>query len=98
MCILEERMIMIKIHLLDGSHVNKEVRYIPGHAVIDGIIDYNLTEHGRITSWNDVNIFVDYGNNCGRGVATSPEDIEFVRDELRSEHGAIPRDERDKQL
>lgn len=34
-------------------------------------------EQGRITSWNDKFIFVDY-DNTGRGKATPPEKLEFV--------------------
>ena len=35
-------------------------------------------ELGHITSWNDVNVFVDYGYSCGRGIASSPERLDFV--------------------
>ncbi len=34
-------------------------------------------EEGHITSWNKKFIFVDYGNSCGRGIATNPEDLKF---------------------
>jgi hypothetical protein len=36
------------------------------------------TEEGHITSWNDTFIFVDYGNSCGRGIATSPYDLKWT--------------------
>lgn len=34
-------------------------------------------EEGRITSWNDTFIFVDY-DNTGRGQATRPDMLEFT--------------------
>lgn len=34
-------------------------------------------EQGRITSWNDKFIFVDF-DNTGRGQATPPSKLEFV--------------------
>ncbi len=40
----------------------------------DGVGD---KESGYITSWNDKFIFVDYGESCGRGIATNPKDLEF---------------------
>jgi len=39
--------------------------------------DNSLREEGHITSWNEIYIFVDYGHSCGRGIATSPNDLEF---------------------
>ena len=35
-------------------------------------------EDGHITSWNSKFIFVDYGKNCGRGIATDPHDLKFT--------------------
>ena len=60
-----------------------------GHAILAGKIDYSKCEDGIITSWNDKYIFVDYGKNCGRGTATSPEDLEFVNSQLRESHGPV---------
>lgn len=37
----------------------------------------NKAEQGRITSWNDHYVFVDY-NNTGRGIATRPETLTFA--------------------
>ena len=37
----------------------------------------NQKEEGHITSWNKIFIFVDYGNSCGRGIATDPRDLKF---------------------
>jgi hypothetical protein len=37
----------------------------------------NKLQEGRITSWNDRFIFVDYYNS-GIGSATKPEDLEFI--------------------
>lgn len=37
----------------------------------------NKAEQGRITSWNELYVFVDF-NNVGRGVATRPETLTFV--------------------
>ena len=34
-------------------------------------------QEGRITSWNDKFIFVDY-YNTGMGSATNPKDLEFL--------------------
>jgi hypothetical protein len=58
----------IDIEKLSTEHKGRNVVYT------DGV---GNTEEGHITSWNDTFIFVDYGNNCGRGIATSPEDLEF---------------------
>ena len=48
-----------------------------GRSVVykDGV---GKMESGYITSWNDVNIFVDYGYSCGRGIATTPSDLYFA--------------------
>ena len=37
----------------------------------------NRAELGRITSWNDHYIFVDY-NNTGHGIATNPANLTFA--------------------
>ena len=80
---------MIKIKSLHNSLVGAEVRYIPAHAMLDGVINHEQCEFGRITSWNATYIFVDYGKNCGRGTATRPEDLEFTDGALCKEHGAV---------
>ena len=62
---------MIKIsELTKESDINRKVIYQPQHS--NGKI-----EEGRITSWNDTYIFVDYSNS-GRGIATRPEDLSFI--------------------
>ncbi len=59
---------MIKIENLTKEHKNRQVVYTDGTGE---------TEEGHITSWNDTYIFVDYGNSCGRGIATDPKDLDF---------------------
>jgi len=59
----------IDITKLTDKDLNRSVIYT------DGTGD---TESGHITSWNDVYIFVDYGNSCGRGIATSPDDLNWT--------------------
>ena len=60
----------IKISELKESDINRGVVYDPGFPG-------GKLEEGRITSWNDRFIFVDYSNS-GRGKATNPESLEFV--------------------
>jgi hypothetical protein len=60
---------MIKLENLTDKNVGREVIYTSAKG---------KEEHGKITSWNSKFIFVDYGNNCGRGTATSPEDLTFT--------------------
>lgn len=61
---------MIKISDLTENDVNRKVVYQPQN--------YNgKIEEGRITSWNNSFIFVDY-DNTGRGAATRPEDLNFI--------------------
>lgn len=50
------------------NDVNRKVIYSP---------EFGEKEEGRITSWNDTFIFVDY-DNTGRGQATRPSDLEFI--------------------
>lgn len=59
---------MIDISRLTDKDVNRLVVYMKFRDKI---------EQGRITSWNDQFIFVDY-TNVGRGVATKPEDLHFL--------------------
>ena len=59
---------MIDPNSLTKDDKNRNVTYI------DGV---GNKEYGHITSWNDVYIFVDYGTSCGRGIATSPDDLTF---------------------
>lgn len=56
---------------LDKSDVGRSVRYIPGHA--QGVLSHHDIEDGKITSWNEVNVFVDYGH--GSHPATCPRDL-----------------------
>lgn len=60
---------MINPSELKPEHVNRLVVYRSHEGA--------RPEQGRITSWNDRFIFVDY-DNTGRGQATSPEKLEFV--------------------
>jgi len=59
---------MIEIEKLTKEDIRRNVVYT------DGI---GNRESGYITSFNDKYIFVDYGNSCGRGIATSSRDLEF---------------------
>lgn len=54
---------------LNESHVNRKVVF----TSYDGA----KLEEGRITSWNDTWVFVDY-DNTGRGRATDPKQLEFI--------------------
>lgn len=56
---------------LDESDVGRSVRYVPTHA--DHDLSHPDVEDGRITSWNEVNVFVDYGH--GSHPATDPSDL-----------------------
>lgn len=56
---------------LDESDVGRNVRYVPTHA--HGDLSHSDIEDGRITSWNEVNVFVDYGH--GSHPATNPRDL-----------------------
>lgn len=60
---------MIHISKLTPEDKYRLVVYRPRHG--------GPPEKGRITSWNDQVIFVDY-TNVGRGNATPPECLEFV--------------------
>jgi hypothetical protein len=60
---------MINPKELKDEHKNRLVVYIPFPGA--------KPEQGRITSWNDEWIFVDY-QNVGRGQATPPSKLEFV--------------------
>ena len=60
---------MIDIKSLKKEDEARNVTYT------DGV---GCKEYGHITSWNERNIFVDYGNSCGRGIATRPDDLTFV--------------------
>lgn len=59
---------MIEISKLNEKDVNRLVVYMSFNDRI---------EQGRVTSWNDKFIFVDY-TNVGRGVATDPKDLHFL--------------------
>lgn len=58
---------MIDITKLTEEDKNRKVIYT----------DFGKKEEGRITSWNDTYIFVDY-DNTGRGQATKPEQLDFI--------------------
>jgi hypothetical protein len=60
---------MINQEELKQEHKNRLVLY-RSH-------DGAKPEQGRITSWNDKFIFVDF-DNTGRGQATPPSKLEFV--------------------
>ena len=60
---------MIDVEKLTDKDKDRLVVYHPHPA--------NKAEQGRITSWNELYIFVDY-NNTGRGIATRPETLTFV--------------------
>ena len=60
---------MIDIKELTKEDIKRNVTYVDGTGDI---------EQGHITSFNDTYIFVDYGKNCGRGIATKPEDLYFM--------------------
>lgn len=60
---------MINLSELKPDHVNRLVVYRSHEGA--------RPEQGRITSWNERFIFVDY-DNTGRGQATPPEKLEFV--------------------
>jgi len=59
---------MIVLANLEDKDKNRQVTYVDGTGE---------KEYGHITSWNDKFIFVDYGNSCGRGIATDPNDLFF---------------------
>lgn len=59
---------MIDIKSLKESDINRKVI----HKKPNG-----NSEEGRITSWNDRFIFVDFYNN-GMGAATNPKKLEFI--------------------
>ena len=63
----------MKLSDLKESDVGRSVIYTPFEGC-----NGSLKEDGHITSWNDTYIFVDYGDSCGRGKATRPEDLEFL--------------------
>ncbi len=50
--------------ILDETHIGSKVTYIPRHA--NGNIKHKDCEHGRIKSWNDGGVFVDYIKNVCR--------------------------------
>lgn len=69
---------MIDIKKLVKDDVGREVVYTSYGPKI---------EEGKITSWNDIYIFVDYGKRFGAGDATSPMDLAFkdpVRDRINT--------------
>jgi len=61
---------MININKLTIADIKRQVIYTPFKGCDE-------EEEGIITSFNDKYIFVDYGRNCGRGTATSPNDLRF---------------------
>ena len=60
---------MINIQELEPKDIKRAVVYTD---------NLGNSEEGYITSWNDKYIFVDYGDNCGRGIATIPNNLEFI--------------------
>ena len=67
----KETTMKIQGKTLEESDVGRRVRYVPTHA--NGDLSHKDVEDGLITSWNEVNVFVDYGH-CSHP-ATSPEDL-----------------------
>lgn len=63
----------INIKDLTQKDIGRSVQYIPFENCKSK--DY---EYGHITSFNDVNVFVDYGKNCGKGTGTNPLDLRFI--------------------
>lgn len=59
---------MIDIHALKESDRNRLVIHKNKRGKI---------QEGRITSWNEKFIFVDFYDN-GMGAATNPKDLEFL--------------------
>ena len=59
---------MIDIEKLSEEDIKRKVIYTDGTGDI---------EEGHITSFNKKFVFVDYGKSCGRGIATSPNDLKF---------------------
>ncbi len=60
---------MINPDELKPEHKNRLVAYTPDAG--------SRPEQGRITSWNEKFIFVDY-DNTARGQATTPSKLDFV--------------------
>ena len=60
---------MIDLNSLENKDIRRLVVYT------DGV---GNREEGTLTSWNDRFIFVDYGNTCGRGIATDPKDLDWT--------------------
>lgn len=60
---------MIDVKKLTPSDINRKVVY----SAYEGA----KLEEGRITSFNNKFVFVDY-QNVGRGQATPPDKLEFV--------------------
>jgi hypothetical protein len=49
----------------------------PTKSDINRLVIYRNKEKGRITSFNNSYVFVDY-SNTGRGIATSRKDLEWI--------------------
>ena len=64
---------MIERNNLTDADVGRKVIYTPFE-----LCSKILKEEGHITSWNGSFIFVDYGHSCGRGIATDPDDLDFL--------------------
>lgn len=62
---------------LTEKHIGREVVYVPDYLRVQMVIhnrsSYIGVEIGKITSWNDSYVFVDYGT--GTSQATRPEDL-----------------------
>lgn len=67
--ILSLQQLAIDITILNETHKDRKVVYTAHEGA--------KIQEGRITSWNDTWIFVDY-DNTGRGQATPPSKLEFV--------------------
>lgn len=56
---------------LTEASINSKVTYVPAHA--HGNAGHEDCEGGTISSWNDTNVFVNYGT--GTNQATRPDDL-----------------------
>lgn len=56
---------------LKESDVGSKVTYVPMH--VNGNAGHDDCEHGTISSWNELYVFVNYGT--GTNQATDPDDL-----------------------
>lgn len=58
----------------DDLRVGMTVTYVPRRISMGSLNNYKDREVGKVTSWNELCVFVDYSNS-GRGIATNPNDL-----------------------